>query len=92
MEREHAGQNPQILKTFIFKMEKQEITTNEYGEASAFACEYPPLFVMVFIALVTNCNNLINIRAIEKEANKHNSKLIQLFNRIETAVTEMSQK
>lgn len=63
-----------------------------YGETTAFACEYVPFFVAVFIALVTNCNSLINIKAIEKEANRHNSKLIMLFNRIESVVNGMAQR
>lgn len=63
-----------------------------YGETTAFACEYVPFFVTVFVALVTNCNSLINVKAIEKEANRHNSKLIMLFNRIESTVTDMSQR
>ena len=63
-----------------------------YGEITAFACEYVPFFITVFIALVTNCNSLINIKAIEKEANRHNNKLIMLFNRIENAVTGMIQR
>lgn len=63
-----------------------------YGESTAFACEYIPFFITVFISLVTNCNSLINVKAIEKEANRHNSKLVMLFNRIENIVTDMSQR
>lgn len=63
-----------------------------YGESGAFACEYVPFFVTIFVALVTNCNSLVNIKAVEKEANRHNTKLIMLFNRIEGVVTEMSQR
>lgn len=62
-----------------------------YGESTAFACEHVPFFVTMFISLITNCNSLINVKAIEKEANRHNSKLIMLFNRIENTVTEMSR-
>lgn len=62
-----------------------------YGECTAFACEYMPFFVTVFIALVTNSNSLINVKAIEKEANRHNGKLVMLFNRIENIVSEISR-
>lgn len=60
-----------------------------YGEVTGFALENVSLFVMTFIALITNCNNLVNIKSIEKNANKHSNKLIVLFNKIETAVSEI---
>ena len=60
-----------------------------YGEASGFALENVNMFTMLFIALITNCNNIINIKAVEKNANKHSNKLIILFNKIETAVSEI---
>ena len=60
-----------------------------YGEASAFAIENISMFVMMFIALITNSNSLINIKAIEKNANRHSTKLITLFNKIETIVSEI---
>ena len=63
-----------------------------YGESTAFSCEYVPFFITLFISLVTNCNSLINVKAIEKEANRHNNKLVMLFNRIESIVTDMSQR
>lgn len=60
-----------------------------YGEASAFSIENISMFTMVFIALITNSNSLINIKAIEKNANRHSTKLITLFNKIETIVSEI---
>ena len=60
-----------------------------YGEASAFAIENISMFTMIFIALITNSNSLVNIKAIEKNANRHSSKLIALFNKIETIVSEI---
>jgi len=63
-----------------------------YGECSAFAIEYIPFFYMVFVALVTNSNNMINIKAIEKEANRHDKNVNMLFNKIQTSVIELSQR
>ena len=60
-----------------------------YGEASAFAVENISMFVMLFIALITNSNSLVNIKSIEKNANRHSTKLITLFNKIETIVSEI---
>lgn len=60
-----------------------------YGEASAFGIENMTMFLLVFIALITNTNSLVNIKAIEKNANRHSSKLIILFNKIETIVSEI---
>ena len=60
-----------------------------YGEASAFAIENISMFTMLFIALITNSNSLVNIKAIEKNANRHSTKLITLFNKIETVVSEI---
>lgn len=60
-----------------------------YGEASGFAIENISMFVMVFIALITNSNSLVNIKMIEKNANRHSTKLITLFNKIETIVSEI---
>ena len=60
-----------------------------YGEVSSFAIEYMPYFVLVFVSLITNCNHLVNIKAIEREANKHSTKLITLFNKIESAVNDI---
>ena len=60
-----------------------------YGEASGFAIENVSMFTMVFIALITNSNSLVNIKAIERNANKHSAKLITLFNKIETIVSEI---
>jgi len=61
-----------------------------YGETSAFSIENISMFNLLFIALITNCNSLVNIKSIEKSANRHSSKLVTLFNKIETIVTEMS--
>lgn len=61
-----------------------------YGEATAFAIDNISLFIMVFIALITNSNSLVNIKAIEKLANKYSSKLVMTFNKIETIVSEIS--
>ena len=63
-----------------------------YGEFTAFACEYVPTFVTLFLALIVNCNSLVNVKAIEKEASRHDVKLIQLYSKIESVVNEMSQK
>lgn len=63
-----------------------------YGESSAMACEYVPFFITMFIALITNCNNLVNIKAIEKEANRNSRKLTVLFAKIENAVMELSER
>ena len=60
-----------------------------YGEASAFAIENISMFTMMFIALITNSNSLVNIKSIEKNANRHSSKLVILFNKIETIVSEI---
>lgn len=60
-----------------------------YGEFSAFALEDINSFVSVFVALITNCNNLVNIKAIEKCANRHSSKMITLFNKIESIVSDL---
>ena len=60
-----------------------------YGEASAFAIENISMFTMLFIALITNSNSLVNIKMIEKNANRHSTKLITLFNKIETIVSEI---
>ena len=60
-----------------------------YGESTGFALENISMFIMLFVSLITNCNNLVNIKSIEKNANKHSSKLIVLFNKIETAVSEI---
>ena len=60
-----------------------------YGEATAFAIEDPIMFVMLFNALIANANNMINMKAIERNANKYSSKLVTLFNKIETIVSEM---
>ena len=62
-----------------------------FGEASAFAIEYIPYFITIFCALVANCNNIVNVKAIEKEANRHSSKLVMLFNKIENVVSEMAK-
>lgn len=63
-----------------------------YGEASAFAIEYVPAFVTMFNALITNSNALVNIKAIEKDANKNSRKLVMLFNRIEGMVMTLAQR
>ncbi len=63
-----------------------------YGECTAFALEYIPSFILLFNALITNSNSLVNIKAIEKEANKHNKKLVMLFNRIEGTVMSLASK
>lgn len=60
-----------------------------YGEASAFAIENISMFTMLFIALITNSNSLVNIKSIERNANRHSTKLITLFNKIETIVSEI---
>ena len=60
-----------------------------YGEVSSFAIEYMPYFILVFISLITNCNQLVNIKAIEREANRHSTKLVTLFNKIEAAVNDI---
>lgn len=60
-----------------------------YGEASSFAIEYIPYFVLIFVALITNCNQIVNIKAIEREANKHSTKLVTLFNKIENSVSDI---
>lgn len=62
-----------------------------YGEFAAFAIEDVTSFISVFIALITNCNNLINIKSIEKCANRHSSKLVTLFNHIESIVSDMNK-
>lgn len=62
-----------------------------FGEASAFAIEYVPAFVTMFNALIINSNALVNIKAVEKDANRHSSKLVMLFNRIEGTVMDMAQ-
>jgi len=61
-----------------------------YGETTAFAIENISMFNMLFIALITNSNSLVNIKAIEKSANRHSTKLVTLFNKMENIVTEMS--
>lgn len=63
-----------------------------YGECSSFAIEYIPYFLLVFNALIINCNNLVNVKMIEKEANKNNRKMITLFNKIENYVMELAQR
>ena len=63
-----------------------------FGECSAFAIEYIPYFVNMFNALITNSNALVNVKALEKEANRHSKKLIMLFNRIEGIVINMAQR
>ena len=63
-----------------------------FGEASAFAIEYIPAFVTMFNALIINANSLVNIKAVEKDANKHSKKLIMLFNRIEGMVMSLAQR
>lgn len=60
-----------------------------YGEFSAFAAEDVNSFISLFIAMITNCNNLVNIKAIEKCANRHSSKMVTLFNKIETIVSDL---
>lgn len=60
-----------------------------YGEAAAFAIENISMFNMLFIALITNSNSLVNIKAIEKSANRHSSKLVTLFNKMENIVMDM---
>ena len=62
-----------------------------YGEITAFASEYVPFFVTMFVAMVTNCNNLVNIKNIEREANRHSKDLIMCFNKIENAVISMTK-
>lgn len=63
-----------------------------FGECSAFAIEYIPYFVNMFNALITNSNSLVNVKALEKEANRHSKKLIMLFNRIEGVAMTMAQR
>lgn len=60
-----------------------------YGEFTAFALEDITSFISLFIALITNCNNLINVKSIEKCANRHSSKLVTFFNKIETIVADI---
>lgn len=60
-----------------------------YGEASAFAIEDPTTFMFLFIALITNLNNIINIKAIERSANRNSSKLVMLFNKMETLISDI---
>ena len=62
-----------------------------YGEGSAFAIEYMPLFVHIFNGLITNCNSIVNVKSIEKEAGKNSRKMVLLFNRIEGAVINMAK-
>lgn len=57
-----------------------------YGEATGFALEYIPFFILTFVALITNCNSLANVKTIEREANKDARRLVTLYDRIETAV------
>lgn len=63
-----------------------------YGEVSAFGIEYIPSFLTMFIGLMTNANSLVNIKAIEKDANKNSSKLTLLFNKIEGMVTNLADR
>ena len=63
-----------------------------YGECSSFAIEYIPFFILLFNALIINCNNLVNVKMIEREANKNSKKMITLFNKIENFVMELSQR
>lgn len=73
------------IKTNISGMSKMEYYTffdrwiRAYGELSAFSIEYVPFFVTVVMALVTNCNSMINIAAIEKEAAKNDVKELAKF-------------
>jgi hypothetical protein len=63
-----------------------------YGEMGAFALEYVPFFYTMIIALVCNCNSLINIKSIEKEASRQDKHLISSFNRLEHIVMNMVKK
>lgn len=63
-----------------------------FGESAALACEYIPFFITLFVALVANCNNMVNIKSIEREANRHSSKLTVLFSKIESAVNDLSAR
>lgn len=62
-----------------------------YGELSAFAIEYVPYFYTVLAALMINCNTLINIKTIEKEATRHDKNLVVTFSRIEQLVVNMAK-
>lgn len=57
-----------------------------YGESGAYGIEYAPIFLMMFIALITNCPTLVNVKAMEREANKNSNKLVTLFNLLEQFV------
>lgn len=63
-----------------------------FGECSSFGIEYFPLFVNMFNALITNSNSIVNVKALEREANKNSRKLVMLFNRIEGVVMNMAQR
>lgn len=60
-----------------------------YGEATAFAIENITMFEFLFVALITNCNGLVNIKSIERSANRHSTKLVTLFNKMETLISEI---
>ena len=59
---------------------------------TAFAVEYIPSFITMFISLITNSQELVNVKAIEKEANKNSKQMELLFARIENVVITLSQR
>ena len=63
-----------------------------YGEAAAFGIEYIPYFHMIFVALITNCNNIINVKSIEREAARNDTTFIKLFARMESSVIDLSKR
>lgn len=63
-----------------------------YGTGTAFAVEYIPSFITMFISLITNSQELVNVKAIEKEANKNSKQMELLFARIENVVITLSQR
>lgn len=62
-----------------------------YGEASGFAIEYIPCLIFILTSLVLNCNSIINIKVVEKEALQYSKDLTYLFNRIEQLVIDIAK-